>query len=130
MLVRVKRQRDAEGAPYWQTFRCEVEPTMTVSSLLDRLNYTDDLYDVEGEPAPRIRWECSCLQKMCGACAMLANETYLLALQSADRVGDLKAAYASHFARGCSKALSCAEVCPMEIDTLASLATMNRLHAR
>ena len=227
MLVRIKRQRDAESEPYWQSFFVDTEPTMTVSALLDRLNYTDDLYDAQGEPAPRIRWECSCLQKLCGSCAMLingaprlacavflrdlpeyeltleplskfpviadlmvdrsiieeelkeakaylgafelprakdiprlyavakclkcglcleacpnyvrgkrffgalfANEMYLLALQSSDRMLDLRAEYADHFASGCSKALSCTDVCPAGIDTLSSMAAMNRLHPR
>lgn len=224
MLVKIKRQTDATSAPYWQTFSVEAGPDMTVSALLDRLNYTDDLFDADGTPAPRIRWECSCAQKMCGACAMVidgvprlacatflrdlkgpavtleplskfpvvadlivdrsgisenlqkaqaylgayrplkakdagpmytaakclkcglclevcpnyqkgdrffgalfANETALLALQSADRARPLRDSYAAHFAAGCSKALSCVEVCPMGIDTLASMARMNRL---
>lgn len=223
MLVKIKRQKDAESAPYWQTFSVDADPDMTVSALLDRLNYTDDLYDAEGVAAPRIRWECSCSQKMCGACAMVingvpklacaaflrdekgdvltleplskfpvvadlivdrsiisenlqkaqaylgtyrplrkkdfeqmyaaakclkcglclevcpnynkgehffgalfANEAALLALQSEDRTKPLRKAYDKHFAAGCSKALSCVSVCPMEIDTLASMARMNR----
>ena len=39
----------------------------------------------------------------------------------------IRKSYAAHFAAGCSKALSCVEVCPMGIDTLASMARMNRL---
>lgn len=73
MLVKIKRQKDADSAPYWQTFSVDADPDMTVSAMLDRLNYTDDLYDAEGVAAPRIRWECSCSQKMCGACAMVIN---------------------------------------------------------
>lgn len=223
MLINIKRQRGADSEPYWQSFECDSNPEMTVSALLDRLNYTDDLYDIQGNPAPRIRWECSCLQKMCGACAMVingvprlacstflrdikgdkltleplskfpviadlivdriiieanlhkagaylgeykksgekdfpqlystakclkcglclevcpnyikgenffgalfANEMYLLSLQSANRSTQLKKEYAKHFAAGCSKSLSCVEVCPMGIDTLASMARMNR----
>ena len=34
--------------------------------------------------------------------------------------------YAEHFAKGCSKSLSCVDVCPMHIPTLASIAKMNR----
>ncbi|HIR03061.1 MAG TPA: succinate dehydrogenase/fumarate reductase iron-sulfur subunit [Candidatus Scatovicinus merdipullorum] len=223
MLIKIKRQQDAASVPYWQSFQCDTTLDMTVSALLDKLNYTDDLYDIEGNAAPRIRWECSCSQKMCGACAMVingtpklacatflrdikcdkltleplskfpvvadlivdrsmieehfhkaeaylgaykkldkkdfpqlysaakclkcglclevcpnyskgesffgalfANEVYLLSLQSADRSEKLKKEYAKHFATGCSKALSCIKVCPMEIDTLASMAKMNR----
>lgn len=227
MLINIKRQRDADSKPYWQSFECGTDPEMTVSALLDKLNYTDDLYDTEGNPAPRIRWECSCLQKMCGACAMVingvprlacasflrdikggkltleplskfpvvadlmvdrsiieenlhrarvylgeykkigkknypqlysaakclkcglcletcpnyikgenffgalfANEVYLLSLQSADRSRELKKEYAKHFQSGCSKSLSCVEVCPMGIDTLSSMAKMNRFGRR
>lgn len=56
MLVKIKRQKDADSAPYWQTFSVDADPDMTVSAMLDRLNYTDDLYDAEGVAAPRIRW--------------------------------------------------------------------------
>ena len=52
---------------------------------------------------------------------------YLLALQSADRRKELKKEYSSHFASGCSRALSCVNVCPAGIDTLASMAEMSRL---
>ena len=224
MLIKIRRQQDARSAPYWQSFQWDVDPDMTVSALLDRLNYTDDLFDIEGNPAPRIRWECSCSQKMCGACAMVingrprlacatfmreikgdtlvleplskfpviadlivdrsrieqnlkeaqmylgkykkqkgkefpqlyaaakclkcglclevcpnynrgenffgalfANDAYLLAAQSEDRSREIREEYAKHFAAGCSKSLSCVEVCPAGIDTLASMARMNRL---
>ena len=73
MIVRIKRQRDAESVPYWQNFRYDGPTHVTVSAVLDALNYTDDLFDTEGYPAPRIRWECSCMQAMCGGCAMVIN---------------------------------------------------------
>lgn len=59
--------------------------------------------------------------------ALFANEMYLLSFQSADRSVQLKKEYDKHFAAGCSKSLSCVEVCPMGIDTLSSMAKMNRL---
>ena len=58
--------------------------------------------------------------------AVFANESYLMATQTADRKKELKKAYQEHFAEGCSKALACVKVCPMEIDTLSSIARMNR----
>ena len=79
MLVKIKRQKDRISEPYWQTFRYEGTRGTTVAALLDVLNYTDDLFDVDGNPAPRIRWECSCMQKLCGACAMIINGTPALA---------------------------------------------------
>ena len=79
MIVTIKRQESNESSPYIQSFRYEGTLDTTVAALLDVLNYTDDLYDTEGNPAPRIRWECSCQQKVCGACAMVINSTPALA---------------------------------------------------
>ena len=48
----------------------------TVASALRALNARADageLYDTQGQRAESIRWECSCLQKKCGACAMVIN---------------------------------------------------------
>lgn len=61
-----KRQANTESTPYWQVFRYDASPDTTVAALLDALYYTDDLYDIEGNAAPRIRWECSYMQNFCG----------------------------------------------------------------
>ena len=73
MLVKIKRQAAPDSAPYWQEFAYDGPLHVTVSAVLDALNYTDDLFDTKGDPAPRIRWECSCMQAMCGGCAMIIN---------------------------------------------------------
>ncbi|MDO4478309.1 MAG: 2Fe-2S iron-sulfur cluster-binding protein [Lachnospiraceae bacterium] len=223
LTVRIKRQRHADSAPYYQSFTYTGTRDITVAALLDVINYTDDLYDTEGQPAPRILWECSCLQNMCGACAMvingipalacqvflrdlppdkitleplskfpvvhdlvvdrriieenlnltrmypgaskapdsreyehlytiakclkcglclevcpnyhrgerfhgalLANEACLSRGLTKERQKDIKRAYAKHFAAGCSKARSCASICPMNLPTLSSMLKMNR----
>ena len=223
MIVKIKRQETSESIAYWQSFRYDGPMHVTVSAVLDALNYTDDLYDIEGKPATRIRWECSCMQAMCGGCAMvingvpalacatfadevkgkelvleplskfpviadlivdrsviyenlvraktyledlavsdkrqhnqqysvakclkcglclevcpnyhpgggffgavLANESYLTASQSADKKPQVVKEYNTHFAAGCSKALSCQSVCPMGIETITSIMRMNR----
>lgn len=79
MIVRIKRQNSFEEASYWQKFSYDGPKHVTVSAVLDALNYTDDLFDIEGKPAARIRWECSCLQAMCGGCAMVINGVPALA---------------------------------------------------
>lgn len=79
MLVKIKRRSAPDSAPYWQSFRYDGPRHVTVSALLDALNYTDDLFDAEGNVAPRIRWECSCMQAVCGACAMIINGVPALA---------------------------------------------------
>lgn len=223
MIVKIKRQHDPDSQPYWQSFAYSGSKHVPVSAVLDALNYTDDLFDTDGNPATRIRWECSCMQAMCGGCAMvingvpalacatfvddlkgdtlvleplskfpvvadlivdrsiiyeqlnrakayleqvatsdpkqqahqysvakclkcglclevcpnyrpggeffgavLANESYLIASQSPEAHPPIVKEYQTHFGAGCSKALSCQSVCPMEIETISSILKMNR----
>ena len=79
MIVKIKRQRNFESEAYWQSFRYDGPEHVTVSAVLDALNYTDDLFDVDGKPTTRIRWECSCMQSVCGGCAMVINGVPALA---------------------------------------------------
>jgi len=65
MRLEILRRRSAGDAPYTQCF--DYAPTdgdETVATALTRLNET---------LADPIRWECSCLQRRCGACAMVVN---------------------------------------------------------
>ena len=73
MIVKIKRQSAPKAVAYWQSFEYNGPKHATVSAVLDALNYTDDLFDVECNPATRIRWECSCMQAVCGGCAMVIN---------------------------------------------------------
>ena len=73
MIVKIKRQIAPNTPAYWQSFNYNGEKHVTISAILDWLNYTDDLIDVDGKPATRIRWECSCMQSVCGGCAMVVN---------------------------------------------------------
>lgn len=79
MIVKIKRQDSADTPFYWQSFAYNGEKHVTVSAILDALNYTDDLFDIDGNPATRIRWECSCMQAVCGGCAMVINGVPALA---------------------------------------------------
>ena len=79
MIVRIKRQKTPKSSPYWQSFSYNGPEHVSVSAVLDALNYTDDLFDAEGKPAERIRWECSCMQAVCGGCAMIINGVPALA---------------------------------------------------
>ena len=223
MIVKIKRQKSPDQAPYWQSFLYNGPKHVSVSAILEILNYADDLFDIDGNHASRIRWECSCMQAMCGGCAMvingvpslackvfadevkgddlileplskfpvvsdlivdrsiiydnlknakayldtlansnkheynqqysvakclkcglclevcpnyhpggdffgavLANESYLIDSQSSDKNLKIIKEYKKHFGAGCSKALSCQSVCPMEIETLSSIIRMNR----
>jgi succinate dehydrogenase / fumarate reductase iron-sulfur subunit len=58
--------------------------------------------------------------------AVLANESYLVASQSPEKNPQVVKKYKTHFGAGCSKALSCQSICPMEIETITSIMRMNR----
>ena len=223
MRVKIRRQRSPVSEPYWQEFTYEHKGDITVAGMLDELNYSDDLKDITGAKAPRIQWECSCLQGMCGGCAMVINhrpalacetflrdikgdtiileplskfttiadlvvdrgiiqenlkkedafieeynkkdnvdhelmysaakclkcglclevcpnyksgekffgavhavDCYLIAARSGMHNERIRKSYGDHFAKSCSKSLSCMDVCPMKIETLASMVEMNR----
>ena len=79
MIVKIKRQNQPASPAYWQSFHYNGPKHVTVSAVLDALNYTDDLFDIEGKPASRIHWECSCMQAVCGGCAMVINGVPALA---------------------------------------------------
>ena len=79
MIVKIKRQSSPDAAPYWQSFSYNGPMHVTVSAVLDSINYTDDMIDTEGKSATRVRWECSCLQSVCGGCAMVINGVPVLA---------------------------------------------------
>ena len=223
MRVKVLRQQSPISAPYWETFEYDGPADNSVAGVLDYINYHDDIINVEGRITTRIGWECSCLQGVCGACAMVINDTpalacetfirdlkgrdmkirplrkfpvihdmivdrssihenlkqadvyigeyqptqdgdhahqyaaakclkcglclevcpnyvngrtffgaafandcYLVASRNRTEGGRAREVYAEHFGKTCSKSLSCMEVCPMKIPTLASMAKMNR----
>lgn len=79
MIVKIKRQISSKAEPYWQSFEYNGNRNVTVATVLDELNSTENLLDIEGNPAKPIKWECSCNQKMCGGCAMVINKTPALA---------------------------------------------------
>lgn len=79
MIVTILRKDGPDTPQYRQSFSFECDRKVSVAHILDRLNYDDDLFDIEGRSARRIRWECSCMQKMCGACAMRINGVPALA---------------------------------------------------
>jgi succinate dehydrogenase / fumarate reductase iron-sulfur subunit len=58
--------------------------------------------------------------------AVLANESFLIASQSAEKKPRIIKEYKDHFGAGCSKALSCQSVCPVGIETITSIIKMNR----
>lgn len=223
MRVKVLRQQAPDAEARWESFDYDGPMETSVAELLDYINYHDDIIDAEGRRTTRISWECSCLQGICGACAMVingvpalacetflkdlkgdqitieplrkfpvvmdlvvdrssiqenltrssvyigsynpsgdtdhdhqyaaakclkcglclevcpnyvngrtffgaafANDCYLVAARNGEKKQSIKKLYAEGFGRGCSKALSCMDVCPVGIPILASIAKLNR----
>ncbi len=233
MKVKVLRQVSPFSESYWETFNADVPPETSIAALIDHINYNDDIVDENGRPTTRIGWECSCLQGICGSCAMVingvpslacetfvgdlvknknkdvitikplskftvihdlvidrskifenlkntsvfvgeynpeksspskknkefehqysvsrclkcglclevcpnytsgdnfygalfANDCYMVSSRNTEKAPEIKDAYSKHFANSCSKSLSCMDVCPMKIPTIASMAKMNR----
>ena len=68
ITIEVLRRENAEAAPHWERFSCEADSSATVmTALIDR----NAQLAAEGKLV--IAYECSCLQKKCGACAMVIN---------------------------------------------------------
>lgn len=75
MRIKVLRQESPDAEPFWEEFDYDGSRDTTVSGLLDYLNthYREGVVDDAEHTAGPISWECSCLQGVCGACAMVIN---------------------------------------------------------
>lgn len=74
IVLKILRRENAKAKPYWQ----EIDYTLTsendtVAIALDNINSSKNCIDLDGNVVKPIRWECSCLQKKCGACAMVID---------------------------------------------------------
>lgn len=58
--------------------------------------------------------------------AAFANDCYLVYARDVSKTAEIKKEYDAHFGGFCSKSLSCMEVCPEGIPTIASMARMNK----
>ena len=58
--------------------------------------------------------------------AVFANDCYLVFARNRAKARGIKKVYAQHFGNACSKSLTCMDVCPMRIATIASMAQLNR----
>ena len=82
MRIKILRKRRDQQESYWDSFQYEGPENVSVAGMLDDLNYRDDVINEDGEIVPRIQWSCSCLQGMCGACAMVINGRPALACET------------------------------------------------
>ncbi len=84
-LLHILRRKDAMSQPYWEDFIYESEDEAdTVATALrairekDRVS-ADQSQQGDAEVFREVAWERSCLQKRCGACAMVINGVPALA---------------------------------------------------
>lgn len=70
----ITRRKSPEDPPRHQHILYETdEINENVASALRKINESDSYRDMDGNPVGTIIWENSCLQKKCGACAMLID---------------------------------------------------------
>ena len=82
MKVKILRQKSPAAEPSWESFDYEGDKDVSIAGMLDQINYSDDIINDKGERTERIAWDCSCLQGVCGACAMVINEVPALACET------------------------------------------------
>ena len=69
--VRVHRREGPDGEPFWEEFALRFRPGMNVIIALRDIQ--DSPVTTDGRRTTPVAWECSCLEEVCGACAMLIN---------------------------------------------------------
>ncbi len=79
LTIDILRQRNSMSEPYKQIIEFDALPDDTVATLLNKINAEAGLKDTQGNPVGFVHWQCSCLQKKCGACAMRINGAPALA---------------------------------------------------
>lgn len=86
--IRIRRQENHASPGYWQEFAFDGSENSSVAAVLNELNSRSPLADISGRETSPIGWECGCMVRKCGACAMringlprLACSTFLNALK-------------------------------------------------
>ncbi len=78
--VRVLRQDAPSEESYWEQFVVPYEPNMNVISVLQKIAAISKSQD--GRRVSPVTWDCSCLEEVCGSCAMIVNGRVRMACSS------------------------------------------------
>ncbi len=74
LILKILRRINAEAEPCWQSVPFETDDeSETVATALAAICDDGHFLDTAGHAVGVIRWEHSCLQKKCGACAMVID---------------------------------------------------------
>ena len=105
MTYRLKIRRGRGGGEsFWQSFDTPCAGRDTVAAALEELNARPALTDCTGAAARPVVWERACLEKKCGACAMVIGGAPALACataleDAADKSGTVTLAPLTKFPR-------------------------------
>src|SRR5215470_16657453 len=71
VLFKIRRQASPNQKPHWEEFEVAWHPGMNVISSMMEIARNPVTRD--GKPTTPITYESSCLEEVCGSCAMLIN---------------------------------------------------------
>lgn len=71
--LRIQRQNAPNTPPYWQEFLYDGTRDDSIAAALRILNDHAPLQTKDGHEVSPIGWQCSCMVRKCGACAMVIN---------------------------------------------------------
>lgn len=73
-ILHILRRESAQARPYWEDYSFETQDAgATVATALSSLHAEDRISLAPDTGYRPVMWEHSCLQKRCGACAMIIN---------------------------------------------------------
>ncbi len=80
VIFKIKRQQTPESKPYWEEFELQFRPGMNVTSALMDIAAKPETR--EGKATTPVTYDSSCLEEICGSCAMLINGQAKMACSS------------------------------------------------
>src|SRR5437879_12494087 len=71
VIIKIKRQANPRSKPYWEEFELPYTPGRNLTSALMEIAANPVTRD--GKATTPITYDSSCLEEICGSCAMLIN---------------------------------------------------------
>src|ERR1700722_17419045 len=71
VILKIKRQQNPESKPYWEEFELTFRLGMNISSSL--MDIAANPVTRDGKATTPITYDSSCLEEICGSCAMIIN---------------------------------------------------------
>ena len=71
IIIKIKRQDNANSKPYWEEFELPYRRNMNVTSSL--MDIAANPVTRDGKKTTPVTYDSNCLEEVCGSCAMLIN---------------------------------------------------------